>query len=309
VSSRSSTLESVTLPRRGEEASAIERSYKARAVEGFLDIHFYRKIGLQLARGFAKLGLRPAHVTVCGAAAGIAAGHFYYYRDLRWNLLGMGLHVLSNALDNADGQLARLTKQGSRSGRALDGLADHLVFVSIYAHLSLRYTAGGGSPWVWLLALGAGLSHSLQSAAADYFRNAWLYFAEGKSCAELDSCATLQAEFERLRWRDHPWQKFLLKLHLNYTRQQEWLAPALLRLKRAATGRNNAAIAAGYQTGSRPLLKWLNLLATNPRMILLFALLFIGQPVWYFVAEVSFFNFVLMFLLRRERIVCRRLLA
>jgi hypothetical protein len=221
----------------------------------------------------------------------------------------MGLHVLSNALDNADGQLARLTKQGSRSGRALDGLADHLVFVSIYAHLALRHTAGGGSPWVWLLALGAGLSHSLQSAAADYFRNAWLYFAEGKSRAELDSCTTLQAESDRLRWRDHPWQKFLLKLHLNYTRQQEWLAPDLLEVKRAAAGPNNAAIAAGYQKGSRPLLKWLNLLATNPRMILLFALLFIGQPVWYFVAEVTFFNLVLLFLLHREKNVCRRLLA
>ena len=90
-------------------------------------------------------------------------------------------------LDNADGQLARLTKQGSRTGRALDGLADHLVFVSIYAHLCLRYTAGGAHTSSGYVALAAGMSHSLQSAAADYFRNAWLYFAEGKSRAELDS--------------------------------------------------------------------------------------------------------------------------
>ena len=242
-------LHSVAVP--AEDVPAIEASYKARDVEGFLDIHFYRKIGFQLALLFAKLGMTPAQVTLCGAATGIMAGHFYYYRDLRLNLLGMVLHVLSNALDNADGQLARLTKQGSRTGRALDGLADHLVFVSIYGHLCLRYTAGGGSHLVWLVALAAGMSHSLQSAAADYFRNAWLYFAEGKSRAELDSSRTLRLEFDRLRWRTAPRKKFLLRLYLNYTRQQEWLAPRLAELKRAARKTNDGVIARGLSAGKQ----------------------------------------------------------
>ena len=73
-----------------ENVSAIEASYKARDVEGFLDIHFYRKIGYQLALLFAKFGMTPAQVTLCGAATGIMAGHFYYYRDLKLNLLRDG---------------------------------------------------------------------------------------------------------------------------------------------------------------------------------------------------------------------------
>ncbi len=292
-----------------EKTPAIEATYKAREVEGFLDLHFYRQIGFRLALLFAKLRMTPAQVTWCGAALGLAAGHLYYYTDLRLNLLGMVLHVLSNAFDNADGQLARLTKQGSRSGRALDGLADNLVFINIYAHLCLRYTAGGGSQLVWLLALAAGASHSLQSAAADYFRNAYLYFAEGKARAELDSSDALQAEFERLRWGNQPWKKFLLRLYLNYTRQQEWLAPRLRDLKRAAAQTNDVAIAEDYRQQSRPLLRWLNFLATNPRMILLFVLLLAGQPVWYFLVELTLFNLVLAFLLREENAICRRLLA
>jgi hypothetical protein len=252
--------------------------------------------------------MTPGQVTLCGAAAGIMAGHFYYYRDLRLNLLGMVLHVLSNALDNADGQLARLTKQGSRTGRALDGLADHLVFLSIYGHLCLRYTAGGGSHLVWLVALAAGVSHSLQSAASDYFRNAWLYFAEGKSRAELDSSRALRLEFDRLRWRTAPRKKFLLKLYLNYTRQQEWLAPRLAEVKRAARKTNDRVIAEAYLQASRSMLLWLNLLATNPRMILLFGLLLLGQPVWYFFAELTVFNLLLVLLLRREDLVCHRIL-
>jgi hypothetical protein len=297
------------MPAQGEKTPAIQATYKAREVEGFLDLHFYRKIGFQLALLFAKLKMTPAQVTWCGAALGIAAGHLYFYRDLRLNLLGMVLHVLSNAFDNADGQLARLTKQGSRSGRALDGLADNLVFISVYAHLCLRYTASGGSQLVWLLALAAGASHSLQSAAADYFRNAYLYFADEKGRAELDSSAALQTEFDRLRWRNQPWKKFLLRLYLNYTRQQEWLAPRLGDLKRAAARTNDVSIAEAYRQRSKPLIRWLNLLATNPRMILLFALLLAGQPVWYFVLELTLLNLVLAFLLREENALCRRLLA
>lgn len=289
-------------------ARSIESTFKAREVEGFLDIHFYRKAGFQLALLFAKLKMTPAQVTWCGAALGIAAGHLYYYRDLKLNLLGMALHVSSNAFDNADGQLARLTRQGSRTGRALDGLADNLVFVSVYAHLCLRYVAGGGSHLVWLLALAAGASHSLQSAAADYFRNAYLYFAEGKAHAEMDASDTLQTEFNRLRWRDEPWKKFLSRLYLNYTRQQEWLAPRLAELKRVASQPNEARIADAYREASRPLISWLNLLATNPRMILLFTLLLVGQPVWYFFAELTLFNLLLVLLLREENTICRRLL-
>lgn len=297
------------MPAETEKPPALEASYKARDVEGFLDLFFYRKIGFRLALLFSKLKLTPARVTWSGAALGIAAGHFYYYRDLRLNLLGMVLHVLSNAFDNADGQLARLTNQGSRSGRALDGLADNLVFLSIYAHLCLRHTAGGGSHLVWLLALAAGASHSLQSAAGDYFRNAYLYFAEGKARAELDSSDVLEAEFDHLRWADHPWKKFLHRLYLNYTRQQEWLAPRLSELKGAAERTNDPALAAAYRERNRPLLKWVNLLATNPRMILLFALLILGQPIWYFIIELTLFNFVLGLLLRKENVICRQLLT
>lgn len=296
------------MPADAEKLPALEASFKARDVEGFLDLHFYRKVGFRLALIFSKLGMTPAHVTWCGAALGIAAGHLYYYGDLRLNLLGMVLHVFSNAFDNADGQLARLTKQGSRSGRALDGLADNLVFISIYAHLCLRYTAGGGSQLVWLLALAAGASHSLQSAAGDYFRNAYLYFAEGKARAELDSSDALQAEFERLRWRNQPWKKLLLRLYLNYTRQQEWLVPRLGELKRATAQTHGVSIAQAYRQESRPLIRWVNLLATNPRMILLFGLLVVGQPIGYFAAELTLFNLVLVLLLREENAICRRLL-
>src|SRR5207247_10792744 len=95
-------------------------------------------IGFLLAEFFAHLKMTPAAVTLLAGICGVIAGHLYYYRDLRINIAGMVLHVCSNALDNADGQLARLTRRESRKGRIIDSIADHLVFVSIYLPLVLH---------------------------------------------------------------------------------------------------------------------------------------------------------------------------
>src|SRR5262245_3659112 len=159
--------------------SRIAATYKAREVEGALDIYFYRPLGFWLAEFFARLKFTPAGVSLLAGVCGVMAGHLYFYRNLSINIAGMVLHICANALDNADGQLARLTHQQSRKGRIIDSLADHLGFASVYIHLTLRCALAGASPAIWLLALGAAISHALQGAAADYYRAAFLYFTGG----------------------------------------------------------------------------------------------------------------------------------
>ena len=292
--------------------AAIEGTYKSRDVEGLLDIYFYRRVGFLLARFFARLGLTPTAVTLLSLIAGLGAGHLYSYRDLRLNLFGMGLHILSNALDNADGQLARLTSKGSRSGRILDSLSDHIVFVGIYLHLVARCLAAGASPAIWLLALAAGLSHAVQGGFADYARNAYLFLVAGRSRAEVDSSARLRADYEQLLWRREPWQKFLLRIYLNFTLGQEMFAPNLMRLRAAAwrafPSAIPAALQAGYREAARPLFKWIGLLMTNTRMLILFLVLILDHPAWYFVAEVTIFNFLFAYSLLRQNQLCRQFL-
>src|SRR5262249_47409913 len=136
----------------------------------------YRPIGFWLAQFFGQFKMTPAAVSLLAGVFGVVAGHLYYYRDLSINVAGMVLHVCANALDNADGQLARLTRRESREGRIVDSIADHLGFISVYLHLTLRYLFDGSSPVICLLALAAGISHALQGAAADYYRSTYLYF-------------------------------------------------------------------------------------------------------------------------------------
>jgi phosphatidylglycerophosphate synthase len=292
--------------------STLEATYKARETEGVLDLYFYRPIGFRLARFFAKMNMSPAGVTLLACLFGIIAGHLFFYRDLRTNVAGMALLVCANALDNADGQLARLTHRESREGRIIDSVADHLVFVSIYIHLALRYLVAGASPAILLLALAAGISHALQGAAADYYRTTYLYFATNRSRMELDSSFVLRSNFRKLRWCRQPWHKFLLALYLNFTRQQEMLSPNLRKVREAGgqlfDGQIPIWLKSRCQSLAGPALKWWRLLMTNTRMLVLFAVLFIGQPIWYFWFELTLLNLLLVYLIICEEDMAESLL-
>jgi phosphatidylserine synthase len=284
--------------------SRVAATYKARETEGALDLYFYRPIGFRLAEFFARLQMTPAAVTLLGGVCGVVAGHLYYYRDLRINIVGMLLHVCANALDNADGQLARLTQRESRKGRIIDSVADHLVFVSIYLHLTLRCVFEGSSPVIWVLAFAAGVSHALQGAAADYYRSTYLYFVGNGGPIRIDSSSEVRLDYRRWSWRREPWNKLLLALYLNFTCQQEMLAPHLKKLRETVSelfqGQIPTWLRARYRNLAGPMLKWWGLLMTNTRMLLLFALLLIGQPIYFFWFELIPLNLLFVYLIFRE---------
>jgi hypothetical protein len=216
-------------------------------------------------------------------------------------------------LDNADGQLARLTHTQSRKGRIVDSLADHLVFVSIYLHLVLRCLAQGMSPAIWLLGFAAGISHALQGAAADCYRNTYLYFQNAGTRVDMDRSSDLRAEFRQLSWRDNAWNKFLVALYLNFTRQQELLAPHLKQLRETAVELFNGQLpnwlAQRYTASAGQMFKWWGLLMTNSRMLVLFALLLIGRPVYYFWFELIPLNLLFVYLLIRQEQMAESLLT
>jgi len=284
--------------------SGVEATYKRREVEGVLDLYFYRPIGFWLAQFFARLKMTPAAVSLLAGVFGVVAGHLYYYRSLSINMVGMMLHVCANTLDNADGQLARLTRRESREGRIIDSIADHLVFVSVYLHLTLRCLSEGSSPAIFLLALAAGISHALQGAAADYYRSTYLYFVTTGARKDVDSSFELRSDYSKLTWRHTAWQKLLLALYLNFTRQQEMLAPRLKTLRdlvrKSFHGEIPNRVRTRYRDLAIPMLKWWGLLMTNVRMLVLFALLFISQPVYYFWFELIPLNLLFVYLLFRE---------
>jgi phosphatidylglycerophosphate synthase len=291
----------------------LESTYKAREVEGIADLYFYRPLGFRLAQFFVRFKIAPSQVTLIGACFGIAAGHLYFYWNLAANAVGMVLHVIANLFDNVDGQLARLTNQKSRMGRVIDSFADHLIFTSIYLHLALRYLLADAPAAVGFLALAAALSHAWQASAADYFRNTYLLFVKGRSRADADFSFDLQQEYRQLRWSGHPGKKFLLALYLRSTQLQEFFSPNLRRLREANVPESATQIPSWlqrrYEHSARPMLRWWGWSMTNTRMFLLFLLLFIGRPIWYFWLELTVFNLLVGLLVFQQEKISRSLLA
>lgn len=282
----------------------VDSTYKSKDTEEFLDILFYRPVGYALALGSRSLGLTPNAVTIISIFTGIAAGHFFYYKSLSLNLIGIALLVFSNALDSADGQLARITNTKSRFGRILDGFGGNLWFFSIYIHLCLRFMTAGGTPLIFLFAALCGLSHSLQSAMADYYRNYYMFFKYGREKSEIDKSGPLQNEYEQYSWSKNFYKKFLMRVYVNYTIEQEFLSVKLRQLYDRTIDKYGTDIPEWlrekYVKLHKPLIKYFNILTTNTRMIVLFIGLIIGMPMIYWLFELTILNFLLIYVVWKQ---------
>jgi hypothetical protein len=285
--------------------SKIAATYKARDVEEVVDIYFYRPMGYAIAVAAHRLGLTPNTITIVGMFFGVLGGHLFFYDDLTLNVLGILCWIIGQAMDGADGQLARMANMRSRLGRILDGLADGVKFVSVYFHLCLRIALATGAWWIFVIGALAGYFHSVQSALADFYRNAYLFFVIDPKKGELEKSQQLQAQYAALSWKSNFFEKLLLRLYTRYTARQERWAGNYYSLQRAAVARFGADLPAwlreAYRRLNRPLLKYYNALTTNTRMIVLYASLFLNQIALFFVFDLVVLNVVLLVAIVRQR--------
>src|SRR5512143_3409903 len=162
-----------------------ELALKGAGVEEWCDVHFFRPAGIRVARALYPTPVTPDQVTLLCLVVGLLAGHLMVYRSVALTLTGVGLFVVSDIFDSADGQLARLRGSSTRFGRILDGVSDNLRFLNLYLHLMVRLILDGWGGWAVGLVVAAGISHALQSAAADFMRHAFLEAGTGDG-GELD---------------------------------------------------------------------------------------------------------------------------
>ena len=266
-------------------------SHKGAAIEEWVDLHFFRPIGIRIARALQPTDISADQVTLWSILIGLVAGHLFVYRDPWVNAIGFLVFVVSDVFDSADGQLARLRGTSTRLGRTLDGVGDHLRFMNLYIHLAIRLALAG---WHWnglLLAALAGLSHSLQSMSADFVRNAYLTIGEGTG--ELDLPEDLQPADEGT-WL----ARFGAWVYVNYVRRQTQLFPRTVQLVRQLRRVHVApSFRAAYRDRQQPLLPLCSWLGQNIRFALLGLAAVAGHPAGYLWTEVLAMNLLLFVVL------------
>ena len=296
--------------------SRIEATYKARDVEETIDIYFYRPIGYVIARACQALGITPNVVTIVSIFFGVYGGHLLYFRDVTTNVWGIVLWIIADTLDSVDGQLARMTNHKSKIGRILDGLGGNIMFLSIYLHLFARMVVTYPDLWwLWLLALtlAGGFSHSIQSALADYYRNAFLKFVVDPTKSELEGSDEVRAEWQETSFANNPVKKILLAIYLDYTKKQERYSKNFQRLRKRVDevyGTNIPSwFANEYRRMNRPLMKWYAVLTTNTRMIVMSVAVLIDFVPLYFVTEIVVINLIMILVTMHQEKLSVQLLA
>lgn len=293
-------------------------SIKSKDTEERLDMWFNRPVGLVIALAGKKLGVHPNAITAVSVVLGVWAAWMFSYTDFRHNLLGVLLLMVANFCDSADGQLARLTGKKTLVGRVIDGFAGDIWFFSIYFALCCRMTwqpmPGTDTvwgPWIWVLAFIAGvLCHSPQSSLADYYRQIHLLFLNGKAGSELDTYANQRAIFDSLPKGSPLIARMFYFNYANYCRSQERRTPSFQRLS-AAAGEAYGGVSGMPQAlrnefldGSRPLMKYTNILTFNARAICIYATCLAGCPWVYMLIEVTVFTLIYVYMHREHEALC-----
>jgi len=240
-------------------------SHKGGAVEEWADLHFFRPIGIRIARALLPTGISPDQVTLWSLVIGLVAGHLFAYRDPWTNVIGFVLFIVSDIFDSSDGQLARLRGTSTRLGRVLDGTSDSLRFINLYFHLIYRLIhAGFWWPGAFLLGMAAGLAHTYQAAAVDFVRNAFLYIGIGNK-GELDL-----PEDVDVAGQGSGFARFGARVYRDYVLRQAQLFPRTAKLVRLLRrGSVSEAFRAEYRARQEVVLPLCAWLGQNIRFVLL----------------------------------------
>jgi hypothetical protein len=158
--------------RDSQSAYARRLAFKAIEIEELTDIFFFRPGGWIIAKGARAVGLTPSLLSIGRALTGVAGGALLY--DENRGLLAFLLLLLSETIDSADGQLARMTGRMTELGRVLDGVGDYVAHTAIYIAIAASVIHHGGSAVVLVWMVLAGLSNAIQSQMYDYHRTMYV---------------------------------------------------------------------------------------------------------------------------------------
>lgn len=292
----------------------LKLSFKSEDTEEWLDVHFTRPIGLAFALLWNKFDIHPNVITILSIFLGLGAGWMFHYTDLWSNVCGVLLLMFANFCDSTDGQMARLTGKKTLIGRMLDGFSGDVWFFAIYLgivirlwHQNIPFTDIQWGIWGFLLCALAGFGfHSKQSSLADYYRQIHLFFLLGKEGSELDNYQQQRQIYENLPKGDLLARTFYYN-YANYCKSQEQRTPHFQRFFSQWKQQPSETVRQQLLAGSRPLMKYTNLLTFNARAITIYVTCLLDCPWVYPLVELTVFQAMYVYMHRTHERLCAEL--
>lgn len=214
-------------------------SLKIVEAEEIFDLLIYRPLAFIFVKITYPLNfLTPNLVSSMAMFVGVAGGVMFGFGSIQFLYYGAGLYFMCNVFDCADGQIARLKKNGTKVGRIVDGFIDYIVSIAVFIGIGIGMTQQlsvgkltlwgnifNASPalYIWSVTILAAVSSAVQAFLFDFYRNKYMEVVYSKFSPLEDEIKEYTAELERIELEPDKagfLDSLLITLYLKYTSLQ-----------------------------------------------------------------------------------------
>lgn len=278
-------------------------------MDGWSNRHIFHPLARRLAAALALTLVSPNMVSLGGGLLVAAAALLYVGLDWPSSvLLGFAAHASWHVLDGADGELARLTGKASPAGELVDGVCDYAghVFLYILFAAVIDDSLGG---WAWAAAAAAGVSRILQSNHAETQRRIYLWRVYGVPWLQH-----AQASNDALFEERSLFARTFAPMASGYIALAALVSPSSKEVDAIVEGtsaspRARARISRLCKQAARGPLRLQIWLGANPRTFILGISMAAGSPIYFFLAECTLLNLLLVWSVAEQKRCNRRLAA
>lgn len=273
-------------------------SLKGTDAEEFLDLLIYRPLSFQFVKLIYNTKITPNQISTIALLFGVAAGVFFAFGTYTSFILGALSFFICNVLDCADGQLARLKKNGTRVGRIVDGLIDYITGVSTFIGIGIAFSSHETFWYAWVLTGFAALSRAFHNMYYDYYRNEYLGYVHNKANDMETEIVEYESEEKALkRMKGKYIAKFLISIYLKYIKTQKGLTKSLA-LK---------VTPEEYMKGNKVLLRLWSWIGSTSHLTFLIISALLNRIDFYLYGTVIFGNLYFLIMLILQKIEIKKL--
>ena len=191
-------------------------------VEEFFDLVFFRPLAFLFVKLVYPTSITPNQISFVAVGFGVMSGVAFGFAMYEALITAAMLLVIYNVLDCSDGQLARLKKTGTITGRIVDGLSDWVVASAVYLGLGFGYGNSAENPLLaWLFVVLAGATNAVHSIMLDFYRNRFLDNILNRAGTLGDSLQEFENAYRELgKSPGKYFDKFILWIYLKYSSLQ-----------------------------------------------------------------------------------------